>query len=229
MKEINLEQGSQAWLDWRKTGIGSSDAPSIMNLSPWKSRKDLWEEKVFDYHKNKTVLTNRQMEIIIEKMKTKELQNESAKNRGKKLEDVCRKKYENLVGYEVIPFCGFHDSYEFLKVSLDGWNKDKNLFVEIKCPNQKTHEIAIAGQVVDYYVPQLLHQFVITEAPKCHYVSYHDRYPPGQQLVIVEVTKENAKETLQGNTDLSLDELIEIMKQEMIDFWNSILTAEYKE
>jgi putative phage-type endonuclease len=33
------------WLDWRRTGIGASDAPVIAGLSPYKSRAELWMEK----------------------------------------------------------------------------------------------------------------------------------------------------------------------------------------
>ena len=34
-----------SWLDWRKTGIGGSDAPVIAGRSPYKSRVELWTEK----------------------------------------------------------------------------------------------------------------------------------------------------------------------------------------
>ena len=40
-----MEQKSEEWLDWRKKGIGSSDAPIIMGVSPWKTPFELWEEK----------------------------------------------------------------------------------------------------------------------------------------------------------------------------------------
>lgn len=34
------------WLDWRRTGIGASDAPIVAGRSPYKSRAELWLEKV---------------------------------------------------------------------------------------------------------------------------------------------------------------------------------------
>lgn len=34
------------WLAWRKTGIGGSDAPVVAGRSPYKSRTELWLEKV---------------------------------------------------------------------------------------------------------------------------------------------------------------------------------------
>lgn len=35
-----------SWLDWRKTGVGGSDAAVVAGRSPYKSRFDLWTEKV---------------------------------------------------------------------------------------------------------------------------------------------------------------------------------------
>jgi putative phage-type endonuclease len=227
LKEINLEQGSQAWLDWRKTGIGSSDAPAILDMSPWMSRKHLWEQKVLEYHKSKKVFTAEQMSIIVDKMRKKEMQNESAKNRGKKLEDPCRKLYEDFIGYKVDPICGTDSDYEFLKVSLDGYNKEKDLFVEIKCPNNKSHDVAIGGNVPDYYVPQLLHQFNVSKCKTCHYISYHDKYPPGQNIIIIEVNKDTSRRTL--NLEPSLDELIEFMHLKTVEFWDMVVSAEWKE
>lgn len=33
------------WLEWRKLGLGASDAPVVMGVSPWKTRHQLWLEK----------------------------------------------------------------------------------------------------------------------------------------------------------------------------------------
>lgn len=42
---IKLEHNSQAWLDFRNTGIGGSDASAVLGLNPWKTNVELWEEK----------------------------------------------------------------------------------------------------------------------------------------------------------------------------------------
>ena len=42
---IELEHNSQAWLDFRNTGIGGSDASAVLGLNPWKTNVELWEEK----------------------------------------------------------------------------------------------------------------------------------------------------------------------------------------
>lgn len=35
----------KTWLEWRRTGIGGSDAPVVAGCSPYKSRAELWLEK----------------------------------------------------------------------------------------------------------------------------------------------------------------------------------------
>ncbi len=227
MKIINLEQNSDAWLQWRHSGIGSSDAPAILELSPWSSRYDLWEEKVYQYHKAKGTLTGKQMEIITEKMRAKEMQNDSSKRRGKKLEPVAREMYEAYMGYKVPDTCGVHDKYEFMKVSLDGWNEDLQRFVEIKAPNQQAHGVALEGMVPDYYMPQLLHQFVVSGGTSCDYISYYDKMPPGHRLAIVRVNSNTAKKTLGIHMELeeAIDNMIRIEK----DFWESVIENEYKD
>lgn len=39
------EASQKTWLDWRRTGIGASDAPVVAGVSPYKSRVQLWLEK----------------------------------------------------------------------------------------------------------------------------------------------------------------------------------------
>ena len=43
---IALEQNTEEGFEFRKTKIGSSDAPIIMGESPWKTPQQLWEEKM---------------------------------------------------------------------------------------------------------------------------------------------------------------------------------------
>ena len=40
-----LQQGSTAWLAWRRGGVGASDAPAIMGVSPWMDLDTLWLDK----------------------------------------------------------------------------------------------------------------------------------------------------------------------------------------
>ena len=40
-----FQQGSAAWLAWRRGGIGASYAPTIMGVSPWMDLDTLWLDK----------------------------------------------------------------------------------------------------------------------------------------------------------------------------------------
>lgn len=42
---VDLLQGSPEWEEWRRGGIGSSDAPIIAGESPYRSALELWAEK----------------------------------------------------------------------------------------------------------------------------------------------------------------------------------------
>jgi putative phage-type endonuclease len=42
---VNDQEARQQWLERRRAGIGGSDAPAILGLSPWKSPLALWAEK----------------------------------------------------------------------------------------------------------------------------------------------------------------------------------------
>ena len=42
---IRVPQRSAEWLALRQQGIGASDVPAVLGLSPYKSRLTLWLEK----------------------------------------------------------------------------------------------------------------------------------------------------------------------------------------
>ena len=46
MKVVDLNQRSEEWLQWRSKGVTASDIPIILGLSPYKTRWQLWAEKV---------------------------------------------------------------------------------------------------------------------------------------------------------------------------------------
>lgn len=224
MKIIELEQSSEAWLDWRKTGIGSSDAPAIIGISPWKTRKELWEEKVISYHGAHKLFSGAQLKAILSKKAKKELIGECAKNRGKNLEPDARIDYEHWTGIKCPAVCGIHDDYTFLKVSLDGWDESRKHAIEIKAPKTEYHESSLDTskevwkRVPNIYVPQLWHQFITTNANTIHYVSYHPKYPPTQRLAIVPLERND-------NVNKQLKNFLELE----IQFWDLVVQGKYDE
>ncbi len=69
----NFENGSQEWLDLRKTGIGGSDVASIVGCSPWTSPYTWWAKrtgKIVDEFKTSDAMEwgTRLESVIIDKL-----------------------------------------------------------------------------------------------------------------------------------------------------------------
>lgn len=160
---LNLEQGSPEWLEFRKTRIGASDSPIIMGVSPWKTPYQLWREKLFGEETKKTYWMQR----------------------GNDLEDSARQEYEYMTNSIVFPTVRVHPEYEWCIASLDGIDMEGQRMVEIKCCGHKDHTTALGGQVPEKYMPQLQHQMAVTGLDRCHYFSFD-----GEEGVIIEVERD---------------------------------------
>lgn len=147
MRVVNLVQGTQAWLDWRVGGIGSSDAMVIaaahgmIERKPWMATlDDLFEEKMTGVSR------------VIENPRMK---------RGKDSEAAARAAFEHAAGMVVQPLCAEMDGNPQIKASFDGISLDGDEYTEIKCPHEAVHELAKQKVIVDYYVPQVAHQGLV--------------------------------------------------------------------
>ena len=158
-----LQQNTQEWLGFRKNKIGSSDAPIIMNVSPWKSPYELWQEKLGI---KKSTFENAFMQ------------------RGKSLESEARGVFESKTKTIVWPDVLIHSEYDFLMASLDGISPDKSIAVEIKCPGKKVHGMAKDGEVPQHYNIQMQHQLMITGLQMMFYFSYD-----GNDGIVLEVER----------------------------------------
>lgn len=140
-------QGSDQWLELRRTKITASDAAVIMGLSPWKNKIQLYYDKKNKIESNKT----------------------SAMQRGIDLEPIARDLYEIKTGIEVIPKVILKD---WAMASLDGMSVCGNHIVEIKCPGKKDHDLALQGKIPEYYYPQLQHQMYVCNLSTVDYFSF---------------------------------------------------------
>lgn len=147
---IDLVQGSLEWREFRKRKIGASDAPSVMGvgfLTPlqlWRIKVGLEPEKVPN----------------------------SAMKRGTELEKVAREKFIEESGIHFEPACFQCDEFPYLFASLDGYNEEHNLILEVKCPGKEDHEIAGRGLVPEKYEAQLQHQMFVAECDQAYYYSF---------------------------------------------------------
>lgn len=164
----------QEWHKWRNEGIGASDAPTIMCVSPWKTPYQLWEEKIFG----------------------KEESNNPATEHGKKYEPLAIKWFEKEMGIsfhkEELDFlCAQSNEFPWMKATLDALDKEEKHMLEVKCPfSLENHEkVKISRQVPDIYFPQLQHQMKVKEKQWMYFLSYNWKDP--DDSVILEVSRDN--------------------------------------
>jgi putative phage-type endonuclease len=156
------------WKEWRGKGLGSSDAPVIMGVSPWRTRFQLWEEKTGRGAKDQT---------------------NWATQRGNDLEPRARAAYELMSDVDMPATLVEHPVYPYLRASLDGFNAAIKKGLEIKCPGKEDHAKALAGLVPEKYTWQLVHQIAVARAEEMDYFSYD-----GNSGVIVPFKRDQAKE-----------------------------------
>ena len=163
--QSTYKQNTEKWLEMRKNKIGASDAPIIMNVSPYSTPYQLWEEKLG--------------------LCTSTPQTPSMR-RGHDLEDQARLELEKLTGHFFLPQVKFHKSISYMMASLDGIDSENKYIAEIKCPNKVDHSIALSGRIPEKYIPQIQHQLEVCELDMAYYFSFD-----GTRGVIVKVFRDD--------------------------------------
>lgn len=155
MRILDLQQGSEEWKSWRRTKITASDASSILNMNPWKSKIQVWEEKVFGWEQ---VFDQKSLDRMA---------------RGTAMEPIARMLYQDLYGIELEPMVIESAEYPFLSCSLDGMTETLDHAVEIKC-GASSYRLAKDEIVPEYYLSQLAHQMLVTGLPSIDYFCYYE-------------------------------------------------------
>ena len=150
------------WLAWRREGLGSSDAATIMGVSPWKTKLQLYKEKAFGIEEDKDTPWMK---------------------RGRDTEPLVRTWLEEHEEILLSPENIEHTTHNWLRCSVDAMDIYKERLYEIKCPGIKDHEIAMEGKIPEKYYPQLQHQLMVTELPSMKYVSFYDN---DYQIIVVD-------------------------------------------
>ncbi len=160
---IPQEQRSEAWLEYRKNRIGGSDAPAIMELSPYCTRLKLWERK-------KGLVPEQPMN--------------KAMSRGVEQEDEALEWLSMTTGQKYKSAVFSYKENDRLMASLDGINEAGDVIVEIKC-SQKIFDMAKKGEIAPMYHCQMNHQMLVTGVSKCLFVAFD-----GFDGVIIEVPRD---------------------------------------
>jgi putative phage-type endonuclease len=151
---LSLTQGTPEWLAWRNEGIGSSDAPMVMNVSPYRTAYQLWEEKLGRGTPQKS---NYAME------------------KGQRLEPQARAHYELLNDRPMPPLTVIHQDYPFIRASLDGANEEMKRILEIKCAGKDTYRDALIDKKLpEHHMIQVQHQLLVTGFLQCDYFVFYE-------------------------------------------------------
>jgi len=162
MKKIDLEQGSAEWIEYRRTRIGASDIPSIMRLSPYKTRATLLREK----RSGESQVLDDYTKAIFE--------------RGHQVEAQVREK----LGAEWVPCVVEHPTLKAFFASLDGFNGEAIL--EVKT----THSMDRIDQINRDEIPDDW-RYQIAWQQMCSGRNAEGNYYP-VHLVVVDVREPNA-------------------------------------
>lgn len=165
MEILDIEQGTPEWHALRKIKITATDASIIMGASHWKTRIQLYHEKLSN---DPPFPPNERMQ------------------RGIDLEPVARELFNLKTGLNMRPAVVINPYYPWMMASLDGLSECGQYSLEIKCPGEKDHNEALAGKVPAHYFPQNQHQIKCVN-PKIHFYFSFD----GMDGPIIEVKKDD--------------------------------------
>jgi putative phage-type endonuclease len=179
-------QGSQEWLDWRRSGIGASEAPVIMGVSPYATIEQLWLRKLGRLPEQ---LENPGMIL------------------GRSYEPTIRRKYEEFNDIDVFPTCVRHSQYPFLIASLDGLSPDGKTILEAKYLNRADFAIVRSKQIPAHHYPQLQHQLMCLEREDAvaDYVCFNPNEPEKYLQLRVRPDIEYQKELFKREQDFWRD------------------------
>lgn len=168
-RQIDLPQGSDEWIEFRRWRVGASQVASILGISPWQTKLQLFEAKILG-EKNSP---------------------NKAMIRGSSLEAKARDWYNDKYGkygLKVKPAVFVDNIYDWFLCSLDGWVSEGEIkkAIEIKCPGREAHLMALDGQIPAYYMPQLQAQMFICELKEMEYISFD-----GTDGVIIPVKRDD--------------------------------------
>lgn len=150
LNEDVLKADAKEYMKFRSKRIGSSDIPVILSESPFKTPHQLWLEKTGRV--DSAFFTNYAIEL------------------GKQFEDAVRVGLEFELDIDFPPTIMVDDVYTFMMSSLDGYNEEHEIVLEIKSvQGGPTWEKVCAGEVSISYVSQVQHQLHVSKAKKAFF------------------------------------------------------------
>lgn len=143
------EQGSQAWLSWRREGVGASDQAALANCSKYATIASL----------------------LLDKMDLGPVKENYGMAWGKQRESSISVDVLNRYSKNAKPMCLSHPELSFMKASYDLMQDDLTWACEIKTVNGKIFKALMNGALPQDHWFQLHHQYAVT--PELKEVIYY--------------------------------------------------------
>lgn len=155
-----MDQGSDAWHEWRKGRLTATDAAILLGLNQYVTTFKGWQRKI----------GQAEGQVVTPAML-----------RGQRDEPIARLMFYDESGISMTPCCIESEIHLFLGASLDGISDCGRYLLEIK--SQDIERIKANG-IPAYHMCQMQHQLLCTDgtATMCFYVSIW-----GDEIHIMEV------------------------------------------
>ena len=136
----------EEWLEYRRKGIGGSDAGAICGLNPWRTAIDVYVDKT--------------------KEKVDEIADNEAMRVGRDLEEYVAQRFIEATGKRVHKVNAImqHDEYDFMLANVDRKIGGENAYLECKTTNAYKAKEWEDGKVPESYEIQCHHYMAVTGA-----------------------------------------------------------------
>lgn len=171
LKIINLTQGTPEWHKWRQSGVGASDTPALFDKSPYKSKYQVWADKLGISYPCDDDTENK--EWLFE--------------RGHKTEALIRQSFEKETGIEMKPVCGQSDVTPFMIASFDGYHQGKGI-LECKLVGKARLAEIEKGKIPEDHLLQVHHQLIVAGEQTGYYYAHNGE--DAGAVVVVKSTKD---------------------------------------
>lgn len=153
---LDIQQGTEEWLEMRDKYITSTDAGIINGTNKWSTPLKRWQEKM-GISDRPTVNFKMQEGTLLEK----------------EARDWYNKKHNT--NFE--PICLMNKKYPWMFTSLDGYDKNTGEILEIKC-GAATYDKISKGSMPFDYIDQAQHHICVSDQSRLHYVAYRPDQTP---------------------------------------------------
>ena len=195
MRIHQVEQKTQEWQELRRGKITGTGLKRIVG--------------------SKTLRDNYLSEILAERLSVDDGVDESALDRGERLESTAIEAFESKTG-KIVERIGFidRDDNKFMALSPDGLIQSKGKYteaVEIKCLSSANHIQAWLENVVpkDYY-PQAIQYFIVNDDLETLYFVLYDPRVAVMPMCIIILNRSEIEDVIEDYKKKELDFISEV-------------------